>query len=280
MADTGEILADAREGGYGVGAFNIYNMEGAMAVVSTAEMMRSPVILQLLPSALEIGGRPLVALCREMARGAEVPVSVHLDHCCSPEMHAFALECGVSSVMADGSAFDLQKNISFTAKIVDLAKAYGAVVEGEIGRLSGEEDGLEVSAREAMMTSPEEAAEFAEKSGVSALAVCIGNVHGPYRNEPNLDFARLARIAEVVDIPLVLHGTSGLPDAMITQAIQLGVAKFNVNTEIRTEYLSTLRSCLTSGEKCELIDLMQASMAAMAGPIRQKIALFCSANKA
>lgn len=282
LVDTKSILRRARSGAYAVGAFNVYNLEGASAVVQTAAEMKSPVILQILPSALKIAGRPLVELCLAMARDAEVPVAVHLDHCPSKEQILHALDCGISSVMADGSELSYQDNIEFSRNIVTETRARNThgTVEAELGKLSGEEDGEFVSAREAKMTSPDQAVEFVKETGVDALAVCIGNIHGKYHSPPQLDFDRLAAIAKGVSIPLVLHGTSGLPDEMITQAIDLGVSKFNVNTEVRSIYLETMANIFLNSSNVELIHLMEESIKAMKRPIRNKIQLFCSAGRA
>lgn len=282
LATTHTLLEKARLGGYAVGAFNIYNLEGASAVVQTAEEMRSPVILQILPSALAVGKKPLVSLCLEMARSAEIPVAVHLDHCSNTETILYALECGFSSVMADGSELSFEDNAAFTKNIVAAVNSRPgtATVEAELGKLSGSEDGISVSHREASMTSPDEAAMFVEKTGIDALAVCIGNIHGNYPSEPELDFDRLRAIAKKVTIPLVLHGTSGLPDEMVLQSIQLGVCKFNVNTELRHAYLDTLKKLCAVNYHTELIEIIQYSIESMKNPIRSKITLFKSTNKA
>ena len=278
LKPTKEMLVEACKNRYAIGAFNIYNLEGATAVIRSAEELKSPVILQLLPTAVMLGGSPLVKLCLELGRKASVDVAVHLDHCSSMEIHKFAIESGVSSVMADGAGMEFDDNVKFTSSIVQMARQNGAAVEGELGKLSGEEDGLKVDEREAKMTSPAEAALFIEKTGVDALAVCIGNVHGRYKNPPRLDFARLLGIAKVTDIPLVLHGTSGLPDEMIKEAIGLGVCKFNVNTEVRNEYLRTMKEAFEQEEKVELVDIMERSITAMMEPVKQKIRLFNSAG--
>lgn len=279
LAQTRDLLRHARANGYAVGAFNVYNLEGALAVTRAAEEMQSPVMLQMLPSALRIGGQPMVAMCLAMAEASTVPVAVHLDHCSDTDLLAHALEWGVSSVMADGAGMTYVDNVRFTAGIVALAREKSGSVEGELGKLSGEEDGLSVSQREAKLTSPDEAALFVEQSGVDALAVCIGNVHGRYLNRPELDFVRLRHIARVVACPLVLHGTSGLPDTMIRQAMEIGVCKFNVNTEVRERYLDTLRQC-SAKEKVELVGIMERAIEAMAEPVREKMRLFCSAGRA
>ncbi|SHO50877.1 class II fructose-bisphosphate aldolase [Desulfopila aestuarii] len=278
LSSTAALLQRARAQGYAVGAFNIYNLEGATAVVAAAEEMRSPVILQILPSALQLGRRPLAAMSLSMAEEASVEVAVHLDHCSSAEMLTFALECGFSSVMADGSAMPYEENIQFTREITALATAKNRAVEAELGKLSGEEDGITVAEREAKMTDPDEAVDFVKKTGVSALAVCVGNIHGTYHQPPNLDFARLEAIAKQIGIPLVLHGTSGLPDEMITRAIDHGVCKFNVNTEVRSAYMQALGDRFANSAKVELVEIMQLGIAAMKEPVKEKIRLFKSAN--
>ncbi|GIX47559.1 MAG: tagatose-bisphosphate aldolase [Candidatus Tectimicrobiota bacterium] len=280
LASLQVLLAAARAGGYAVGAFNVYNLEGVRAVIGAAEALRSPVILQVHPSALAHGGTPLLALCREAAQQAAVPVAVHLDHATSASAIREALAAGVTSVMADGSHLAYADNLAFTREAVALARAHGAGVEAELGRLSGTEDGLSVPEYAACLTDPAQAAEFVAGTGVDALAVCIGNVHGTYRGEPRLDMARLAAIRQAVPVPLVLHGASGLPAALIAQAIALGVCKFNVNTEVRAAYLAALREGLQAAPSAELLPLLQRAVAAMQAVVADKLRLFGSAGKA
>lgn len=279
LSSTRELLETASRNIYAIGAFNVYNLEGVQAVVQAAEKLQSPAMLQLHPSAIKYGKLPLVALCLEAARQADVPIAVHLDHSTSTKDIEAALEAGMNSIMADGSHLPYEENLAFTQKMTQLAHTYGAVVEAEIGRISGTEDGLTIAEKEAKMTDPQEAAEFVKKSNVDALAVTIGNVHGKYLSEPRLDFKRLAAIRKSVDVPLVLHGASGLPETMISQSIQLGVCKFNVNTEVREAYLDVLKSS-NSLSSPDLLDVMQNAIAAMQAVICEKIALFGSNSKA
>lgn len=279
LSSTRELLETANRNIYAIGAFNVYNLEGVRAVVEAAEKLQSPAMLQLHPSAIKYGKSPLVALCLEAARKASVPISVHLDHSTSSKDIEGALEAGMNSIMADGSHLPYEENLAFTREMTQLAHTYGAVVEAEIGRISGTEDGLTVAEKEAKMTDPQEAAEFVRKSNVDALAVTIGNVHGKYLSEPRLDFKRLAAIRKSVDVPLVLHGASGLPETMISQSIQLGVCKFNVNTEVREAYLDVLKSS-NSLSSPDLLDVMQNAIAAMEAVVSEKISLFGSNSKA
>jgi tagatose 1,6-diphosphate aldolase GatY/KbaY len=280
LTSTHNLLRGAQIGGYAIGAFNIYNLEGVKAVIAAAEGERSPVMLQLHPGAMTHGGSALIALCLEAARGASVPAAVHLDHSDSAAAIQHALTAGIKSVMADGSHLDYEGNVTFTREMAAMARQHQAAIEAELGRLSGTEDGLTVAERDARMTDPSQAADFVAQTGIDALAVCIGNIHGRYPGEPRLDFERLAAIRAAVDVPLVLHGASGLPEKMIHQSIALGVCKFNVNTEVREAYLDAIRQRLDSSPAPDLVDLMAAAENAMMAVVASKIRLFGSSGRA
>jgi tagatose 1,6-diphosphate aldolase GatY/KbaY len=280
IASTRELLETARRNAYAIGAFNVYNLEGVKAVISAAENNHSPAMLQLHPSALKYGQSMLTAMCLEAARSARVPISVHLDHSTSESDIQKVLTAGVKSIMADGSPMAYGENLAFTQKMTDLSHQYNAIVEAEIGRISGTEDGLTIAEKEAKMTDPLQAVEFVNATHVDALAVTIGNVHGEYKSPPNLDFDRLKKIRSLIDIPLVLHGASGLPDWMIEKSIQLGVCKFNVNTEVRQAYMQSLKNELCGTELQDLLDVTLGVIEAMESVITEKLQLFGSANKA
>lgn len=280
LTSSKELLQAAQKHSYAIGAFNLYNLEGAKAIVNAAEAENSPAMIQILPNVLHYGGSPLVALFLEAADSAKVPMSVHLDHCGDRSEIARALEAGIQSVLADGSHLPFQDNLAFTREMTDLAHAKGATVEAEVGRISGTEDGMTVAEKEAKMTDPQQAKEFVAAAGVDFLAVTIGNVHGKYHGEPQLDFDRLAKIHQKLQIPLVLHGASGLPAEMIEQSIQLGVCKFNVNTEVRKQYLQFWREYGRSESQSDLLDCQKAATAAMQEVIAEKLRLFGSAGKA
>ena len=280
LATMTSLLRAAAAAQYAIGAFNVYNLEGVRAVVRAAESHRSPAMLQVHPSALEHGGTPLLALCVEAARSANVPLGVHLDHSASASAIEAALQAGMTSIMADGSPLSYSDNVAFTRRMALQAHALHASVEAELGRLSGTEDGLTIPEYEALLTSPEQAADFVRQTGIDALAVCIGNVHGRYRREPRLDFDRLHAIRQAIEIPLVLHGASGLPDAMVQRAISLGVCKFNVNTEVREAYVNTLQDRLRVPQPPDLLALMQAAETAMQTVVATKLQLFGSTGKA
>ena len=280
LTSTRDLLDTARRNSYAIGAFNVYNLEGVKAVINAAEAARSPAMLQLHPSALKYGQAPLVALCLEAAKAAIVPVSVHLDHSTSATDIRMALATGMRSIMADGSPLTYEQNREFTRDMTALCHEYGAVVEAEIGRISGTEDGLTIAEKEAKMTDPDQAVAFVQFTQVDALAVTIGNVHGEYKSPPRLDFARLARIRALLDVPLVLHGASGLPEAMISESIRLGVCKFNVNTEVRQAYLQTLAGELAGDRTRDLLEITSSAIAAMQTVVTEKLHLFGSVGKA
>ncbi|MEM9154504.1 MAG: class II fructose-bisphosphate aldolase [Cyanobacteria bacterium P01_F01_bin.33] len=280
LTSTKKLLETAQKYSYAVGAFNLYNLEGAKAVVNAAEAEHSPAIIQILPHILEYGGSPLVALFLEAADSAKVPMSVHLDHCGDRAVIETALAAGVQSVLADGSKLPFHENLAFTREMTALSHARGASVEAEVGRISGTEDGMTVAEKEARMTDPHEAKEFVAESGVDFLAVTIGNVHGQYYSEPQLDFERLTKIRQQLQIPLVLHGASGLPAKMIQQSIALGVCKFNVNTEVRQKYLQFWREYGRTESQRDLLDCQKVVTAVMQEVITEKIRLFGSSGKA
>ncbi|PSB18355.1 ketose-bisphosphate aldolase [Phormidesmis priestleyi ULC007] len=280
LSSTRELLETAQRNIYAIGAFNVYNLEGVKAVIGAAEAEQSPAMLQLHPSALVYGGFPLVSLCLEAARSSTMPIAVHLDHSTSADDIRMALDSGMLSIMADGSHLPYEQNVTFTKEMTQWAHEKGAIVEAEIGRISGTEDGLSVAEKEAKMTDPDQAVEFIKATKVDALAVTIGNVHGEYKSAPRLDFARLEKIRHLVDVPLVLHGASGLPESMINRSIELGVCKFNVNTEVRQAYMETLQQGLCSSSLKDLLDSMAATIEAMQSVVVEKLRLFGSSGKA
>ncbi|MEG4208644.1 class II fructose-bisphosphate aldolase [Microcoleus sp. S13_B4] len=279
LVSTRELLNTARRKAYAIGAFNVYNLEGVKAVINAAEALDSPAILQLHPSALLYGKSPLVALCIKAARTSLVPIAVHLDHGTSEKDIHIGLAAGIKSVMADGSPLSYEQNLIFTREMTKLSHANGAAVEAEIGRISGREEGLTIDEKAARMTDPVAAVEFIKETKVDFLAVTIGNVHGKYLSQPKLDFPRLAKIRAAVSVPLVMHGSSGLPDSMIHQCIEFGVSKFNVNTEVREAYMDVLKSNISEPHP-DLLEIMEKAIEAMQSVIADKLQLFGSVGKA
>lgn len=278
LTSTKSLLQMAEDGGFAIGAFNIYNLEGARAVVAAAESQASPTMLQIHSAALGFGGRPLIALCIAAVQSASVPMSVHLDHSSERSEIERVLEIGINSIMADGSLLEYEANVDFTRDVTEMVHYNDGTVEAELGRLSGTEDNTVVAEYDAKMTDPEQAADFVNRTGVDSLAVCIGNVHGRYQGWPRLDFGRLEAIHEIVSVPLVLHGASGLPEEMVKKSIELGVRKFNVNTEVRSAYVESFANELEGFARPDLLDLMGNAVNAMKDVVTEKLRLFGAAQ--
>lgn len=245
------MLSEAQKGGYAVGAFNVENMEMVKAVIAAAEELHAPVMLQTTPSTVKYGTLETYhAIVAAEAAKATVPVCLHLDHGNSFELAVQAVKVGYTSVMIDGSHEDFEGNIAVSKKVADVAKACGIPVEAELGKVGGKEDDLEADAD--TNTDPMEAKEFVERTGVTSLAVAIGTAHGFYKGTPVLDKERVSEIREVVSIPLVLHGASGLSDDEVRECVRRGICKVNFATELRAAYTDAGKKLIE--EKPETFD--------------------------
>ncbi|WP_010280777.1 tagatose-bisphosphate aldolase subunit GatY [Bacillus timonensis] len=245
LQNTKEMLMKARQEGYAVPAFNIHNLETVQVVVEAAVELQSPVILAATPGTMKYGGRDYIhAIAEVAARGNHVPLALHLDHHEDVDEILESLKMGTKSVMIDGSHKPFEENVAITKYVVDIARKFSATVEGELGKLAGQEDDLVVEAKDSAYTDPEMAKEFVERTGVDSLAVAIGTGHGLYETKPNLDFNRLNEIQQLVTIPLVLHGASGLSKHDIQNSISLGCSKVNIATELKIPFSQTLRKYL------------------------------------
>lgn len=243
LVTTKEMLLKAQEGNYAVGAFNVENMEMVQAVLAAAEELKAPVIMQTTPSTVKYAGLDYYyANVKAAAQRASVPVAVHLDHGSSFELAMQALRTGYTSIMIDGSHSVFEENIEVSKRVVDACAPSGVPVEAELGKVGGKEDDLDGGA--GGYTDPQEAKEFVERTGVDSLAVAIGTAHGVYVGEPKLDLNRLSEIREVVDIPLVLHGASGLSDEAVKESIKRGICKVNFATELRIAYTEAVKQLL------------------------------------
>ena len=280
------MLAKARAGHYAVGQFNINNLEWTKAVLLTAEEMKSPVILGVSEGAGKYmcGYNTIVGMVKGMIEtlGITVPVAIHLDHG-SYEGAYKCIEAGFSSVMFDGSHYPIEENIAKTKELVAVCNEKGLSLEAEVGSIGGEEDGV-VGAGE--VASPDECKMIADL-GVTMLAAGIGNIHGKYpANWAGLNFDVLAKISEKVgDMPLVLHGGTGIPEEMIKKAISLGVSKINVNTECQLSFAAATRKYIEAGKDLEgkgfdPRKLLAPGVEAIKATVREKIELFGSAGKA
>jgi ketose-bisphosphate aldolase len=232
------LLTDRRSRGAALGAFTCYDLETATAVLAAAEEARVPVMLLVSRKAFAApGGDQLLAALLAVADTSDVRCCVQLDHVGDPELMERALRLGCGALMADGSRLPFEENRELVRRAVALASAYGAYVEAELGHVAGGEDVAE-RAQSGQLTDPNEAARFAADTGATCLAVSIGNVHGAYAQRLQLDWARLKSVRDATQVPLSLHGASGIPDEDLRRAISIGVAKINVNTELRDAYLA------------------------------------------
>lgn len=241
-----KMLLDAQKGGYAVGAFNVENMEMVMAVISAAEELRAPLMLQTTPSTIKYAGLDMyLANVKAAAERASVPVCLHLDHGDSFDLAMRALRTGYTSIMIDGSHNVFEENIAVTKAVADACHPSGIPVEAELGKVGGKEDDLDGGEGNGY-TDPLEAKEFVERTGVDSLAVAIGTAHGVYKGVPKLDVERLSEIRKVVDIPLVLHGASGLSEEAVVECIKRGICKVNFATELRIAYTDGVKEFLAA----------------------------------
>lgn len=271
-----DILAKAKKGRYAVGLFNTTDTDMLEAAISAAEELQSPIIIGTAEILLPYGELKLIAPSLiEAAKRASVPVVVHYDHGLTYERCVEALQLGFSSVMFDGSAGDPTQNIRQTAEIVRLAHAMGASVEGEIGHVGqgATDDGLVTDS----YTTPQEAIDFVNATGVDALAVAIGSAHGVYKSKPRLDIQRLREISAAVDTPLVLHGGSGLSDDDFRNTIAGGISKINIFTDLCIAGNKAMADGLNQG--LEYLKIRSLKVDAIQEVVKNKIRLFGSVGK-
>ena len=299
-----KLLVPARAKGYAVPALNVNDLEMIKAVISAAEKMNSPVIIQTSEGAIEYAGIEYLAAMIRVAAKGKIPVAMHLDHGKDMKYVKMALANGYTSVMFDGSALPYKQNLKVTKEVVRLAHAKGASVEAEIGAIAGIEDFVSVEEKNAHLTNPEEAAMFAKESGCDSLAVAIGTMHGAFKfkGKTHLDIDRLKKIAKLVKLPIVLHGASGVLedvkeiaehygaklgdargvlDVDIKAAIRQGVAKINIDTDLRLAFTAGIREAIS--ELPKVIDprkLLEPSTLLMREVATRKMKLFGSAGRA
>ncbi|MCK6264593.1 tagatose-bisphosphate aldolase subunit GatY [Vibrio sp. ZSDE26] len=281
LTHTKFLLEHAQKHAYAVPAFNIHNLESVHCVLDTAKEMSSPVILAGTPSTYQYAGTAeLVALVSAAARDRDMQVALHLDHHTSIDDIDTKIRAGIRSVMIDGSHESFVNNISITKRVVELCHRYGCSVEAELGQLVGQEDDLIIESVDEPYTDPMQAMEFASKTGIDSLAVAIGTAHGLYKSEPKLDFERLAAIAKVVSIPLVLHGASGVSADDVSRCVSMGITKVNVATELKIAYANTLKAVFENDPNVNdpRVYNIEAKKS-MAQVIRQKIDICGSAGR-
>lgn len=228
------FIKKAQEKGVAIASFNIHNLETIQAVCEGAYEERCPVIIQTTPGTLKHAGVNYIAsIVKTAAELYDIPIALHVDHCSDFDTIMQCIRCGYTSVMIDTAHLPYEENIAMVKKVVEVAHSVDVAVEGELGKIGGVEDDLKVDAREAAFTVPSEAKDFVERTGIDMLAIAIGTAHGEYKGEPKLDFERLSQIREVVELPLILHGASGVPDYQIKESLKRGISKINIATELK-----------------------------------------------
>ena len=282
LVTSKELLLDAQKNNYAVGAFNTNNLEITHAIIRAAEAKKAPILIHISSGAMKYAGVEfLPMIVAKAATLTDVPVAIHLDHGPDFATVMVALRAGFTSIMRDASKLPYEENVAETRKVVEACHSIGIPVEAEIGRLGGAEEHVVVSEREALMSDPDECARFVDDAGFDFLAVAIGNAHGFYKGEPKLDFDRLEAIRDRVSVPLVLHGASGIPDAQITMAVERGICKINIDTEVRNAFIRTMQKY--TAENPDQIDprkVFAPCIDAMQAVVEHKIEIFRSAGRA
>ena len=281
LISTQEMLKKAQKERYAVPAFNIHNLETIQVVVQTAAEMQSPLIVAGTPGTYSYAGTSyLVEICKTAALEYRFPFAMHLDHHEDPKDIETKVKAGIRSVMIDASHHRFEENIQIVKNVVDYSHQYNASVEAELGRLGGQEDDLIVNDKDSSFTDPDAAKEYVERTNIDSLAVAIGSAHGMYKGEPKLDFERLAKINNKVEIPLVLHGASGIPEAMVRKAIELGICKVNVATELKIAFSDAMKDYFsTHPDANDPRKYMEPAKAAMKKIVQNKIRICGSAGK-
>ncbi len=271
-----KFIRKAQEMGMAIASFNVHNLETIQAVVEGAYEERAPVIIQTTPGTLKHAGIPYVAACvKAAAELYDIPIALHVDHCPSFKTIVECIRYGYTSVMIDGAELPYAENVALVKKVVEIAHYAGVAVEGEIGRIGGTEDDMTVDAWEAALTVPEEAYDFVQATGMDTLAIAIGTAHGVYKGEPKLDFERMAAVRRLIgNLPLVLHGASGVPDHSIRTAIAGGICKINIATELKIPMAEAIKTVFRDKpSENDPRNYMGAAKLAVKEVVRQKIRL-------
>jgi len=279
LVNLNEVLVPARAGGYCVGAFNIYSLETVEAVYLSALELESPVIFAFGEKYIEVANIGIIAaIVREFAGRTRLPMVLHLDHCKSIDVIYKAVQAGFTSVMFDGSKLSFSENLARTKSVVDFAHSVGVTVEAELGSVPF--DHTQTQVPEEYLTKVDEAVRFVEQTGVDALAVAIGTVHGEYKGRPKIYHDRLREIGGKISIPLVLHGGSGVPEEDILEAVRTGIAKINVNTQVSNAAVACLKKLCAREKPGHFSDLLREAEAAMTEEVKAFIRIFGNVNKA
>lgn len=281
LISTKEMLLKAQRHGYAVPAFNVHNLETVQVIAQTAAEMASPVIMAGTPGTFSYAGIGyMIKICQEAARLHNLPFALHLDHHEDQQDIETKVKAGIRSAMIDGSHYPFEQNIDVVSKVVEFCHRYGVSVEAELGRLGGQEDDLVVNEKDSFFTDPDAAVEYATRTNIDSLAVAIGSAHGLYKGEPHLDFDRLDKINQRVEIPLVLHGASGIPEHMVRRSIELGICKVNVATELKIAFADAVKAYfLENPDANDPRKYMEPGKAEMKKVVQEKIRICGSAGQ-
>jgi fructose-bisphosphate aldolase class II len=279
-----DLFPEGVVGQFAYPAFNTMNLEITQGIIAAAEEANAPIILETSEGAISYAGlNTLYEIMATMAIKAKVPIALHMDHGRNVEQLKEGIELGYSSVMLDHSALSYEENVRDTKAMVEFAHTEGAWVQGEIGKIRGSEDWVSVSEAEALLTDPEEAAQFVKDTGVDTLACSVGTVHGIIKIRggvtPHVDVERIAAISKLVNIPMVLHGASGVPDDVCQAAIKAGIGIINIDTELRLAFSNALRETLAAQpDEIDPRHLLKPSIEAVKQAALKKLHAFGTKN--
>ena len=252
LVTSKEMFAKAYDGGYAIGAFNVNNMEIVQGITEACQEEHAPVILQVSKGARAYANHTYLVKLVEAAVATcpDIPIVLHLDHGPDFETCKSCIDGGFTSVMIDASSKPFAENIEITRKVVEYAHDHGVVVEAELGTLAGIEDDVKVKAEDSSYTRPEDVQEFVERTGCTSLAIGVGTSHGVYTSDPHIEQSVVKAIRDAVDVPLVLHGTSGVPDEQVAEAVKNGICKVNYATELRQAYTKGFMAYMAENPAC------------------------------
>jgi fructose-bisphosphate aldolase class II len=281
LVNIKEILEDATKGGYAIPAFNILNHLTVKGVMEECQKSLSPVIIQTSVATVKFYGvKELVAMVKSEAVHYDIPVALHLDHCTDMELAKKCAESGWTSIMFDGSHLPFDENIRLTKGMVDYAKNLGVSVEGELGAIAGVEDHISVADEDAHLADLDQSKEFVAKTGITAFAPAVGTAHGQYKGEPKLDYQRFQDIRKVSgDVPLVVHGGTGLSKEAFQKFIDLGASKINISTAIKQAYMKSVRSYVVDNGKSAPLEFDRYVINGVRETVRDHIEIFGSGNR-
>ncbi len=282
LENTKKMLEKAKTEGYAVPHFNINNLEWTRFILETCEIEKSPVILGVSEGAKKymVGFSTVTEMVKAMVKelNITIPVALHLDHGSSVESCKEAIDAGFTSVMIDASKYSVEENVKMTREVVMYAHERNVTVEAEIGHVGGEEDGI---ADELAYAKVEDAARLAKETGIDSLAPALGSVHGIYKGEPKLDFERMKKIQDLTNLPLVLHGGSGIPDELIKQSVICGICKLNINTDLQLVWAKDVRKFLNENQTVyDPRKIIKSGEQAIKDKVKEKIYLLNSNGRA